>query len=159
MRKELFIDIETTGLNPEKDSIEQLAYIYREGGKIISTQDLKGDNIYPHFVGNLNEIVDRFNKEDKMYFIAYNAGFDNQFVRNMFLQNDDKYFGSYFYSPHICVMQLAAFKFMRKGIRPDSFKLGDVCKYFKLKVDDNKLHDGLYDITLTKNLYNKLLKF
>lgn len=159
MRKEFFIDIETTGLYPEKDSINQLAYIYRENGKIIRKADLKGDNIYPRLIVDLASFVDKYNKQDKMYFIAYNAQFDNSFVREMFLQQNDKFYGSYFFSPHICVMQLAAFKFMRKQLRPESFKLADVCKYFKINVDDTKLHDGMYDITLTKDLYNKLIKF
>lgn len=159
MRKEMFIDIETSGLDPNKDSIVQLAYIYREGGKVVSTGDLKGKDIYTRFTVALNSMVDKYNKEDKIYFIAYNAGFDNEFIRQMFLKNGDKYYGSYFHSPHICVMQLAAFKFMRKNKRPDSFKLGEVCRYFNMKVADAKLHDGMYDITLTKNLYNKLIKW
>lgn len=159
MRKEMFIDIETSGLDPQKDSIVQLALIYREGSKIVDTQDLKGSNIYERFTVILDGLVDKYNKEDKIYFIAYNAGFDNSFIREMFLRNKNNYFGSYFFSPHIDVMQLAAFKFMRKNERPASFKLGDVCRYFNMKVSDDKLHDGMYDITLTKNLYNKLVKW
>lgn len=155
----MFIDIETSGLDPKIDSIVQLAYIYKEGGNIVKTGDLKGQDIYTKFTTDLNTLVDKYNKEDKMYFIAYNAGFDNEFVRNLFLKNNDKFFGSYFYSPHICVMQLAAYKFMRKGKRPESFKLSDVCKYFGIKVVEDKLHDGMYDITLTKKLYNKLVKW
>lgn len=159
MRKELFIDIETSGLSAKDDSIVQLAYIYREGGKIKETGDLKGKDIYLQFLSFLDKCVDRYNKEDKIYFIAYNAVFDTEFVRNMFLQNKNEFFGSYFYSPPICVMLLAAFKYMRKGKRPENFKLGTVCRDFGMRVADDKLHDGMYDITLTKNLYNKLLKW
>jgi DNA polymerase-3 subunit epsilon len=56
-------------------------------------------------------------------------------------------------------MQIAAFKYMRKNMRPENFKLSTVCRDFGLRVDEDRLHDGMYDITLTKNLYNKLLKF
>lgn len=91
----MFIDIETTGLDFVNDSIVQLSYIYRVGGKIIRTGDIKRD-IYSTFVDHLDTLVNRFDKEDKIYFIAYNAGFDNQFVRNLFLQNNNKFFGSYF---------------------------------------------------------------
>ncbi len=155
----MFIDIETTGLDPKGDSIVQLAYIYRVNGKLRGSGDFKGEGIYKRFVADLEKYVDRYNKEDKIQFIAYNAQFDSEFVRNMFLQNKNDFYGSYFWSPPICVMLLAAFKYMRKGKRPENFKLGTVCKDFKIKVKDESLHDAAYDILLTKQLYNKLLKW
>jgi len=167
MRKELFIDIETNdSLDPKTGLITQIAYIYREDGKLKGEGDLRSnpdakDNkvIYGLFTNDLNKFVDRYNKEDKLYFIAYNAPFDNNFIREMFLQNGDKFFGSYFYSPHLCIMNLAAFRYQRKGKRPENFKLATVCKDMGIEVNEDKLHDASYDIQLSKELYNKLIKF
>ena len=167
MRKELFIDIETNdSLDYKTGLITQIAYIFRIDGKIIEkNQFKKSDQIntnkemYESFVALLNRLVNRYDKNDKLYFIAYNARFDNDFLREMFLQNNDKYFGSYFYSPYLCIMNLAAFKYQRKGKRPENFKLSTVCKDMGIKVNENKLHDAMYDIELSKELYNKLIKF
>lgn len=165
MRKELFIDIETNdSLDSKTGVITQIGYIYRVDGKLkeeknINNHDNHNRNLYRTFTSCLDKMVNKYNKDDKLYFIAYNARFDNDFIREMFLQNNDKYFGSYFYSPYLCIMNLAAFKYQRKGRRPENFKLGTVCKDMGIKVDDTKLHDALYDIKLSKELYNKLIKF
>jgi DNA polymerase-3 subunit epsilon len=157
MSKQLFIDLETTGLDHKTDTITQLAYIYRENGKIKKQGNYK-TNIYKNFITDLDKMVDKFKKDDKLYFIAYNANFDSDFIRTLFLKNKNNFYGSYFYSPAICVMQMVASKFMRKHMRLENFKLGTVCKALGIKVVENNLHDAEYDIKVTKNLYNKLLK-
>jgi len=156
----MFIDIETNqSLDPKTGSIVQLAYIYRVGGKIKGRGDFKGKDIYSRFLADLDKYVDRYNKDDKMYFIAHNAQFDSEFIRNMFLQNKNEFYGAYFYNPPICTMLLAAYKCMKKNKRPENFKLGTLCRTFNIKVKEDKLHDAAYDIDLTKQLYNKLAKW
>jgi DNA polymerase-3 subunit epsilon len=155
--KQIFIDLETTGLNPKQDKIKQLAYIYRVNGKIIKKGNFK-NNIYKSFINDLDQFVNKYNKKDKIYLIAYNAKFDSEFLRQLFLNNGNEFFGSYFYNPEICVMNLAAYKLMQKKRHPENFKLSTLCKYFKIKVSEDNLHDALYDITLTKDLFNKLRK-
>lgn len=156
----MFIDIETNqSLDPKTGSIVQLAYIYRVGGRIRGRGNFKGEGIYKKFLADLDTYVDRFNKEDKMYFIAHNAQFDSEFVRNMFLQNKNEFYGAYFYNPPICTMLLAAYKCMRKNVKPENFKLSGLCKAFKIKFKEDELHDAAYDIDLTKQLYNKLVKW
>ena len=66
MKKQIFIDIETTGLNPKKDSITQLAYLYFENGKKKATGNLKGAGIYGSFLKSLDKLVDKFQKSDKV---------------------------------------------------------------------------------------------
>lgn len=53
---------------------------------------------YRQLVGILSKYVNKFDKRDKMYLVGYNnAGFDNNFLRALFQQCGDKYFGSWFY--------------------------------------------------------------
>lgn len=54
--------------------------------------------IYKQFVDLLSKYVDRYNKKDKFFLAGYNiASFDNSFLRAWFIQNGDKYFGSWFW--------------------------------------------------------------
>lgn len=66
MKKQIFIDTETTGLNPSKDKITQLAYLYFENGKKKDSGNLKGDGIYKSFLKSLDKFVDKFQKGDKV---------------------------------------------------------------------------------------------
>jgi len=53
--------------------------------------------------------VDKFDKKDKLHLAGYNiGGFDIPFLRTFFLQNNDKYFGSWFWSDSLDVMVLAS---------------------------------------------------
>lgn len=158
-RKEIFLDLETNqSLDPYTGLITQIGIIYRVGGKI-KEELFIDNNVYNNLILFLDKVIDRYDKEDKAYFIAYNSRFDEDFIRQLFLKNDNKYYGSYFYYPSIDVMQMAAFKLMRKNIRPENFKLGTICKHFDINIDETKLHNALYDIQRTKELYNKLIKY
>lgn len=162
MKKEMFIDIETNqSLDPKTGSIVELSYIYRVGGKIRGRGEFKGSeaSIYKKFLADLDKYVDRYNKDDKMYFIGHNAQFDSNFVREMFLRHKNEFYGAYFFNPPICTMLLAAYKCMRKNVRPENFKLSGLCKAFKIKFKESELHSAAYDIELTKQLYNKLVKW
>lgn len=157
MKKLLFVDVETSALKVSKNSfITQLAYYY-ENGKKKGFRDIKKD-IYKTFVGDLDKFVDRYDKTDKMYLIGYNINFDAEWMRAMFIRNKNEFFGSYFFYPPIDVMQLAAYKFMKNNIHPENFKLATVCKQVGIRVDDKNLHDAMYDISITRQLYNKLIK-
>lgn len=64
---------------------------------------------YRQLVGILSKYVNKFDKRDKMYLVGYNnAGFDNNFLRALFQQCGDKYFGSWF-SPNITNQHIITF--------------------------------------------------
>lgn len=156
--KQLFIDIETTGLNPISDNLREIGFIYRVDG-YIEDQGLITSNFYREFTTKMNSFVNKFDKKDKMYFFGYNGSFDSEFIRQMFIKNNDKFYGSYFYTPIIDIMQVCAYKLMGNGLRPENFKLGTMAKFLKIKVDESKLHEALYDVTLAKDVYNKIVKY
>lgn len=105
----------------------------------------------------LDKYIDRFNKKDKFFIVGYNnAHFDNDFFRGFFLQNGDKFFGSYFWANCFDCMVLAT-PYLA-DVRPsmENFKQGTVAKYLGIEIDESKLHDALYDIRVRKQIYDKV---
>ena len=182
--KQIFIDVETTGLSPETSGLVQVAgaividdklqesfnYFMRPpSDKACDKRALEvtgmtiekiksfapSSDIFNQFKKTLLKYVDPYDKTDKLYFLAYNSPFDTQFIRQWFLDNGEKYFGSMFWTPDICVMRMAAQavkEFRHKFI---NFKLATVCKKLQIESKGN-LHDALVDIELTMELYKKL---
>jgi DNA polymerase-3 subunit epsilon len=182
--KLLFFDLETTGTNPGKNGIHQISgeividgeskqqfdfYVQPNPKALIEEQALAVagvtreqimayppmDVVYRDFVAMLGKYVDKYNKTDKFFLVGYNnAAFDNQFLRGFFLQNGDQYFGSWFWANTIDVMVLASAKLAERRHEMENFKLATVAKFLGVNVDDAALHNALYDIYLTKAIYN-----
>lgn len=187
MIKEMYIDVETTGVMHWKNGVHQISgavYIDNEhqdefnfkirphdraviDQKALDIGGVTKEQImaYPHrvevkkeFDMILSQYVDKFDRKDKFHFVAYNAHFDNAFMRAFFAQTGDNYFGSYFWSSNIDVMVLAAERL--KGIRHtmENFKLMTVARELGIEIDESKLHDAQYDIHITREIYLKLQK-
>jgi len=182
--KLLFFDLETTGTNPGKNGIHQISgeividgeskqqfdfYVQPNPKALIEEQALAVagvtreqimayppmDVVYRDFVAMLGKYVDKYNKTDKFFLVGYNnAAFDNQFLRGFFLQNGDQYFGSWFWANTIDVMVLASARLAERRAEMENFKLATVAKFLGVNVDDAALHNALYDINLTKAIYN-----
>lgn len=103
----------------------------------------------------LAKYVDKYKKTDKFFLVGYNnASFDNQFLRGFFLQNNDQYFGSWFWSNSIDVMVLASNKLVERRAEMENFKLSTVAKFLGIQVSEDNLHDAFYDIYLTKAIFD-----
>ena len=181
--KIVFFDLETTGTNPGKHGIHQISGEIVIDGVTKETFDFKvrpnpkaeitpealevggvtkeqimayppmGD-VFPKFVDMLSKYTDRFNKKDKFFLCGYNnASFDNNFLRGWFLQNGDKYFGSWFWANTIDVMVLATVFLMNIRGNMENFKLKTVAMAMGIEVNEAELHDASYDIYLTKEIY------
>ena len=103
--------------------------------------------------GVLDSHVDRYDPTDKMFFLAYNAPFDEAFFRAFMKRTGINHWGNYFWNPSVCVMQLAGVFLMNKrqevGELPN-FKLTTVYKY--ITGDDLQgAHDAMADIRATKD--------
>ena len=95
---------------------------------------------YRQLVGILSKYVNKFDKRDKMYLVGYNnAGFDNNFLRALFTQCGDKYFGSWFY-PNCMDVYVMVTPFLM-GVRNDmeNFKLMTVARTMGIEIDEDKL--------------------
>ena len=180
--KSIIIDVETTSLNADKGAIIELAALVlhdkKEVGRFeVRIEPFDGAEIsydigkdlrripqreaYIHFIQFLDKFINKFDKEDKFHFIAYNAEFDTKFVRKFFERNGNAFYGSYFFSPSICMMQAAAMSFMKKHTRSNinSMKLKDVASANQITVKNEKLHNAMYDVEITYELFKKLVKF
>ncbi len=189
MSKLFFFDLETTGVRYWKNGIHQIsgcieidgikkeefnykvkpfskAIIEDEALKIadVSREDLESyedmKSVYYQLVTRLNRHVNKYDKKDKLFLVGYNnAHFDNPFFRAFFVQNGDKYFGSYFWSGAIDVMVLALEYLKDKRSTLPNFKLMTVYEAITgNKPDEDKLHDALYDIQITKEIYDIVSK-
>lgn len=179
------LDVETTGLFPNLHGIIQVSGTILQEGKDAANFDLfcrpqEGVEVpektlnwhgltleelesYPSPSDTLNQLknvfaeyVDPYNKHDKMHLVGYNARFDADFLRAFFEREGDKFFGSWFWHPPIDVMNMAALYLLPERQKLRDFKLGTVANYLGIEVDAERLHDSLYDVSLTLDIYRRL---
>jgi DNA polymerase-3 subunit epsilon len=182
--KLFFLDIETTGVRYWKNGIHQISGCIEIDGELKESFDFKvcpfkdaiieNDalatshvtreqilnyppmfDVYMNLSTLLSKYVDKYNKTDKFFLVGYNcASFDNQFLRAWFVQNGDNYFGSWFWSSTLDVMVLAAEYLKHRRHAMIDFKLKTVAAELGIDVDESRLHDGSYDIELTRRIYH-----
>ena len=187
MSKILFFDLETTGTNHYENGVHQISGIIDIDGEVKDTFDIKlqpfpnavivdkalivghinrdilatyqsFNSGYNELVGIIGKYVDKYNKKDKMYLAGYNnAAFDNSFLRAIFEKNFNKYFGAYFFPNPLDVYVLATPKIMDVQPEMENVQLATVCQQMGIEIDESKLHDALYDVTLTRELYYKVI--
>ena len=187
MSKLFFYDLETTGTNPGRHGIHQISGEIVIDGKTVETFDFKvqpnpkaqiedaalevGDvtreqimayppmgQVYTQLVGMLGKYVDKFNKADKFHLVGYNnRGFDDNFFRGFFLQNGDKYFGSWFWADSIDVLVLASTFLADRRAELQNFKLATVADFLGIDTTAGKLHDASFDIYVTKAVFDFIM--
>ena len=165
--KLLFFDLETTGTQADKHGIHQLSGSIVINGEVKEKFDLR---VQPHpgavieqgaldVAGVTQEQIMAYppmrQVYDKFFLVGYNnASFDNQFLRAWFGHNGDKYFGSWFWANSIDVMVIATPYLADRRSQMVNFKQGTVAKTLGITVEDDKLHDALYDIDICKAIYD-----
>ncbi len=182
--KILYFDVETTGLDPVKNDITQLAGLIEIDGKIVEEFNFKcqpldweaiepralevtgigldqlkkfdkPDKVYGQFLSLLGNHVDKFDREDKMYFAGYNVRFDIDFLHNFFKKQNDKYFGSWFNWKAIDPLSILHWFNYLGQIDLENYKLETVCEHYGIKI---KSHDALSDVKATREIIKKLEK-
>ena len=185
--KLLFFDLETTGTNPAKNGIHQISGMIEIDGVVkeefdyhvqpnpraiiedaalavggVTREQVNSyppmNVIYDQFVKMLSKYVDKYDTKDKFFLVGYNnAAFDNQFLRGFFLQNGDKYFGSWFWANSIDVMVMATVALAARRAAMENFKLSTVAAAMGIEVKTDELHNAMYDIYLTRGIYGKIM--
>jgi|TARA_Y100000034_G_scaffold19875_2_gene22613 DNA polymerase III epsilon subunit-like protein len=183
--KVFYFDVETTGFDPVKNDITQIAGIIEIDGQTkdrfnMRCQPLNWDNIneqalaitgvsreklkeYPlpgvihkRLLALLGKYVDKHDRSDKFYMAGYNAiRFDADFLSNFFKKQNDDYFGSWFNWKIIDPFPVLYFWEWLGKIKLESYKLEAVCKYYNIEID---AHDAFSDISATRKLIYELRK-
>lgn len=189
--KEVFIDVETGGLDSKVNPILQLSGEIRIDGELKESFDYfmqpfkgelldeealkvtgftieqirgfsKPETVFKEFTKLLDKYINKWDKKDKAHMLCYNKGFDESFLREFFIKNsktekDREYgngFGCYF-TYVLCVMQLALFDTLKKGVRHllKNMKLKTVYEFY-FGIDDSiNWHDAKADITATRRMF------
>lgn len=182
--KKLFFDVETTGTRHTRHSIHQLALIIEIDDEEVERVEFKirphpkaliepealkvggvteeevmayppMEIVFPQLLHVLGKYVDPYESKDRFYLVGYNnASFDNDFLRALFELCGNPYFMSWFWSDPQDVMVLASVYLEDRRKSMPSFKLKRVAKELGLEVDEDKLHDGVYDVELTRDIYH-----
>lgn len=183
--KKLWLDTETTGRNARRHSLIQLAGIIEIDGQVKEEFDIRlrpfpGESIddaaieahgipreefmaYPEpgkgfleFCRILERYIDPFNKQDKFTVYAYNAAFDESFLRQLYFNCGSKFFGAYFWWPWVDIAAPIHEYLVECGRRPTMLngKLATMAQALNVPLPD-KLHDALADIRLARECWHK----
>ena len=185
IKKFCYIDTETTGLDPTKNGIHEIAGAIVIDGKQKEEFEFKvspfpSDQIedkaleiakvtrdqimsyeepletHNRLIEILGRYVDKFDKTDKFWFVAYNSPFDNEFMRSWFEKCGDKYFGSWF-RLDICVMRVAIHRLLLKNVQLDNYKLSSVAQHLGIaEPDDERWHSSKFDIYVTREILKRV---
>jgi DNA polymerase III subunit epsilon len=182
MNKVLYIDVETTGLKPDKHDVIELGYIIEIDGVVkvsdcLNMQPFSYDNIDPEalkvsghtieklktypmpqeayrdFTAILGKYCDKYDSDDKFYPSGFNCAFDLEFMNHFFLKNNDKYFGSWQNWRAIDPRAILVFLNYAGKISLPKYSLEETCKYFDIPLD---AHSAKSDIEATRLLVHKL---
>lgn len=175
----VYLDTETTGLDPKRNGLVQIAAQVVERGKVLDEIDLKiapfpRDEIdqkaldvngltvdeiagfrEPHIC--CDEFAAFFGAycpgNARLFLSGYNIGFDDQFIRTWFAKcgKQPNDFARFFYTPAIDVMSLAAFALMSKRQSMPNFKQSTVAKILGVEIQ-GEAHDASVDIKTTRGI-------
>lgn len=185
MNKTIWIDTETTGTDPNKHGLIQIALIVEIGNEIkekasfnirpfdsdeiedealqvngITRDDLESyplpDEIFREIMVLIGKYIDPYDRMDKFIVAGYNTQFDLDFLRAFWAKMNHKYFGSYFYHKPIDVDAIIVLINRVKGELPRYAKLVDALRRFGIEPPAD-LHDAMTDIVYTRKLYGKAM--
>lgn len=177
--KVAWIDVETTGVDPVKHGIIQLALIievdYEEkerhsffikpdprleieaealGINGITEEQMETfppeKETYHVLKGIFCSHVNPYDRADKFLFGGYNCRFDMDFLYNFWKRQGDSYFFSLFSSTLDVKEMIACNVWYRRIAPPANYKLGTVAKYFGFPLEN--AHNAMADIEATREL-------
>lgn len=181
----LWLDVETTGLDPEKHDIIELSALIEINGEVVDTHKYyvrpeNWDNIdrvalevgkhnihdletYPDGREVFRKIMDSVSeylgngRNDRFIIAGYNTEFDVSFFKNFFARYDDvSNFSIYFSHRVIDVLKVVWFMQYFGFANFQHTRLSDICDFFSIYIDP---HDSMSDIVATRTLCDELTKY
>lgn len=185
--KILYFDTETTGLNADENAIIQFAGIIEKDGEVLSKIEVKmqphktaiispeslevhgydlddfkeftsAENGYNQIIKWLDQYVDKYDKQDKLYVAGQNIEFDVKFLQSLFKLNGNNFYGSYFNYKKIDLLVIMPF-LQSCGMFLDSANLKLETVYSKFFDKEFCAHDALEDIEATRDCIIKCKEF
>ena len=178
--KLLFIDTETTGLDPDRNGVVQVAALFENAhfasyhnpiplGVEIDKEALKINGLkkkkikkFPTdtlelFIKWMDSHVNKYDKDDKFTVVGYNVKFDLEFLHAWARRENFEFMGSYLDWRVIDVLVLArtAHYLGQLPGEPKDFKLASMCGLYNIKIPD---HDALTDIRATRELFYRIIE-
>lgn len=180
--KNLFLDLETTGLHYQQHGILEIGGVVEIDGEIVEEFKLNGqpftdqlinkkaleinkttldeiatyqspEDMYGQFVDILNKYVNRYDSKDKFFMIGYNIYFDSMFLRTFFEKNDNQFMSSYFFWPYLDVAVLLCEQLKEQRSKIEYFNLAAMGKLLGIEFE---AHDALADAKACRQIYNQL---
>lgn len=175
----LFIDTETTGMDPKLDSIIQLSGFLRINGKEVETFNwkIRPYHINPisleatkvHGISNeeaqnfpgagvafkeFREMLEKYNigGKNKVFIVGYNIQFDINMLYGLFDTFGGFNLWNYAYTPGVDVMQMALIPLSRFRDKMRNFKLEYIYNF--LFNESFKAHDAMADIRSTERIFD-----
>jgi len=181
--KLLFLDTETTGLDPKENGVIQIAGVIAVDGEIkekfnFRCKPFKGDivskkslevtgntmegirefpepeNTYTDLIKVFNKYVDRYDKADKFYMVGQKAQFDYDFMDEWFKKNDNKYFYGYVAYHLVDLIGIATFFKIAGKLKVENMKLATLAESFGIEL---KAHDAMNDIMATREIFYRFV--
>lgn len=185
MSKVLWLDTETTGLDPVKQDVIQMAGIIEIDGRVdsqfeftcqphswdniqqraldvhgMSVEDLKTFappyEVKQQLEGLFSRYINKFDKNDKFILAGYNVDFDARFMKNWWAKCGDKFWGSYVEYKSFDVYPLFKLFCDAAGAIVPNHKLVTAAEYFGISFGDEGAHDAMADIRVTREVGLKL---
>lgn len=177
--KLIFIDTETTGTDPVKNGIVQIAGIIEIDGVVVEEFNLKcrpfegqtytakaleviGKSVeeikeypdpreaYRTLIKIFDKHINRYDKNDKFHMVGQNTKFDYDFLTEFFRMNMNKFFYAYVAYHLIDLIQATALFSVAGKMKLQNMKLQTVADYFGIKFG---AHDALEDIRTTREIF------
>lgn len=158
----VFVDVETTGSNPQSDRIIEIGIIRVENGQVVDKLDtlVNPNSHIPQFISNMtgitpNDVTNAPKFEEirtkvlemlaDAVFVAHNANFDYSFIKHEFMRLDTTY-----NSKTLCTVRLARSLFPKM----QKYNLDKLIKEFNLPVLDR--HRAYSDAFSIWDFYQKI---
>jgi len=178
MKKILYFDTETTGLDPKKHAIIQIAGIVEIDGEVVEEFNLKcqpqegteicedallvhgyleeqimtfpkPSTVYFELKKIFDANIDKYDREDKLVPAGQNVRFDLSMLQEFFVRFGDKYLGSYLdFRNELDLLTISKLLRVIGFINVPNSQLETLAKAFHIELE---AHDALSDVRATRD--------
>jgi DNA polymerase-3 subunit epsilon len=177
----IFIDCETSGLNPLKHSVVQIAAEYWEGTKLIQTfnkqltnQDciinlgalkcnrctidqIRASNTEERIVRDFVDFIMKMDITKPIVVCGNGVSFDINFIKELLAKYKIEGLEHIFSHKVYDLSAIALFLQECEIIDfKDNFHLNNIAKVLGIEVKEDKLHEALYDVSISRQVYFKM---